>query len=238
MSLMTLSNDGNVAIITFTNGANSHNLAFAQQLESLLKEVEAEKSYKALVLASSDEKSWSQGIDVPWMMMSIQSGKHDEVKTFLHTMDNCYKLMLQFPMPVIAAMNGHTFGNGSVLACAADFRFMRSDKGYFCFPEVDMSIPFIPALIDIVLKSLPAYRYNEMLLSGRKVGAQELLDDHFLQGIAEGNDGVLQAAIEYGSSFNKSRAIFAEHKRRFHKPVLEALEEKNPPMINEIKILL
>lgn len=41
------------------------------------------------------------------------------------------------PLPVIVAIDGHAFGNGSIICCTRDFRFMRSDRGFFGFPEVD-----------------------------------------------------------------------------------------------------
>jgi len=59
-------------------------------------------------------------------------------------MNDLFKKLLLYPMPVIAAINGHAFGNGALLSCTCDFRFMRSDKGFFCFPEVDVSIPSFP----------------------------------------------------------------------------------------------
>ncbi|MCD8522704.1 MAG: enoyl-CoA hydratase/isomerase family protein [Saccharospirillaceae bacterium] len=239
MSLISLRSDdsGKVAIISFDNGANTHNLQFAREFEQHLQTVEDNPDFKALVITSSDEKSWSQGLDVPWLMGSIQDGRHDDVKEFMHTMDRCHARLMQFPVPAIAAINGHTFGNGCVIACACDFRVMRSDRGYFCFPEVDMSIPFVPGLIDVVLKSLPAYRYNDMLLTGRRVGAAELLADHFLSAVFEGHEAVLEGALAFARTFNKKRTIFAEHKKRFHKPVLDALREKNPPFIDAMKLL-
>jgi enoyl-CoA hydratase/carnithine racemase len=238
MSLMSLRNEGNVAIISMDNGKNANNLEFSQQLLGLLKQVEEEKTNKALILTSSDEKNWSQGIDIPWMMGSIQTGKQDDVKEFLHTMDACYSLMMQYPMPVIAAINGHTFGNGCVIACACDFRFMRSDRGFFCFPEVDMNIPFLPAFMNVILKAIPMYRFNEMVLSGRRLSAEELKQDNVIEQTFEGADALLEGALAYAKTFSKGRAIFSEHKRRLHKDAIDALAEKNPSMIDELKILL
>lgn len=238
MSLMSLRNEGKVAIISMDNGKNAHNLEFSKQLLALLKQVEEDKGNKALILASSDEKSWSQGIDVPWMMGNIQNGNHTDVKEFLHNMDAIYTAIMEFPMPVIAAINGHTFGNGSVLACACDFRFMRSDRGFFCFPEVDMSIPFIPGLLDVILKVIPQYRFNEMLLSGRRLSGDELKEDKVVEQTFEGADALLEGALAYAKTFSKGRSIFAEHKRRFHKPAIEGLAIKNPPVIDAMKVLL
>jgi enoyl-CoA hydratase/carnithine racemase len=222
MSLMSLRNEGNVAIISMDKGKNANNLEFAHQLLDLLKQAEEKKTNKALIITSSDEKNWSQGIDVPWMMVSIQTGKHDDVKEFLHTMDACYTKMMQYPMPIIAAINGHVFGNGCIIACACDFRF----------------IPFLPGLIDVVLKAMPMYRFNEMILSGRRLSAEELKEDKVIDQTFAGADALFEGALTYAKTFTKGRAIFAEHKIRLHKPVINALAEKNPSVIESMKILL
>jgi enoyl-CoA hydratase/carnithine racemase len=57
MSLMSLRNEGNVAIISMDSGKNAHNIHFAQELLNLLKQVEEVKTNKALILTSSDEKA-------------------------------------------------------------------------------------------------------------------------------------------------------------------------------------
>ena len=53
---------------------------------------------------------------------------------------------LTLPVPTAAAVVGHAFGAGAMLALAHDFRVMRADRGYFCFPEVDIRIPFTPGM--------------------------------------------------------------------------------------------
>lgn len=235
---MSLRNDGKVAIISMDNRKNANNLEFAQQLLGLLKQVEEEKTNKALIIASSDEKNWSQGIDVMWLMSSIQGGKKEDVQAFLSTMDEVYTLMLQYPMPIIAAMNGHTFGNGIVIAAACDFRFMRSDRGYICFPEVDMNIPFVPGLIDVILKAIPQYKFNDMILTGRRLGAEEMAAANFIDRTFDSVETLNDGVLEFAKTFNKGRAIFAEHKRRLHKSVLDSIAEKNPAVIAELDILL
>ena len=229
---------GKVALVTMDNGANRHNLEFATALLNTLQEVEADKDVKALVLHSSDEKSWSQGIDVNWMMGAIQSGNHDDVKAFMHTIDKVHVTLMEYPVPTIAAINGHAFGNGSVLACSCDFRFMRSDRGYFCFPEVDMSIPFLPGLISIVLKAMPLYRFNEMKLTGRRVGAAELEADHVIEKALPDAESLLEESLAFAKTFNKQRAIFKEHKVRLNKPAVDDIKNLNPPMIDAMQLLL
>jgi enoyl-CoA hydratase/carnithine racemase len=115
---------------------------------------------------------------------------------------------------------------------------MRSDRGFFCFPEVDMNIPFLPAFMDVILKAIPMYRFNEMVLSGRRLSAEELKQDNVIEQTFEGADALLEGALAYAKTFSKGRAIFSEHKRRLHKDAIDALAEKNPSMIDELKILL
>jgi hypothetical protein len=61
------------------------------------------------------------------------------------------------------AINGHAFGDGTILACACDFRYMKADRGVFCFPEIDISIPHLPGTLAIVKKAMPYYEVEELI---------------------------------------------------------------------------
>ncbi|TGE85751.1 enoyl-CoA hydratase/isomerase family protein [Pseudoalteromonas sp. KS88] len=238
MSLMTLTTQGSVAVITLTDGENRQNPQFAKQLKHTLAEVVANDDHKALVITSSDEKSWSLGIDTDWLMPAMKANMADEIRGFMYDMDDIFKTLLLFPMPVIAAINGHAFGNGAILACACDFRFMRSDRGFFCFPEVDLSIPFLPGMIAFVKKALPYYRFNEMKLTGRRVAGEELARDHVVEKAAKDNDTLLADVMEFATTFDKKRAIFAEHKKRLHKEIIQIIDEENKPYIDNLSLMV
>lgn len=238
MSLMTLTTQGSVAVITLTDGENRQNPQFAKQLKHTLAEVVTNDDHKALVITSSDEKSWSLGIDTDWLMPAMKANKADEIRGFMYDMDDIFKTLLLFPMPVIAAINGHAFGNGAILACACDFRFMRSDRGFFCFPEVDLSIPFLPGMIAFVKKALPYYRFNEMKLTGRRVAGEELARDHVVEKAAKDNDTLLADVMEFATTFDKKRAIFAEHKKRLHKEIIQIIDEENKPYIDNLSLMV
>ena len=50
--------------------------------------------------------------------------------------------LLTFPMATVAAVQGHAFGAGAMLATSHDFRVMRADRGFYCLPEVSLNMPF------------------------------------------------------------------------------------------------
>ena len=155
MAILEWKKEGAVAVITMTNGENRHNPDFAALLLGALDEIEKDTDVSSVVIASSDEKNWSQGIDTNWLMSAYGKKDFQAIRDFLYGMNKIFKRIILYPMPVIAAINGHAFGNGAILACACDFRFMRSDKGFFCFPEVDINIPFLPGMVCDHQEGLP-----------------------------------------------------------------------------------
>jgi enoyl-CoA hydratase/carnithine racemase len=238
MSIVEWKKDDKVAIVSMNNGANRQNLAFAQAMLAVFDEILADKEIAAVVLTSSDEKNFSQGVDVEWLSQRFQAGDTAAIKAFLYGMNDVFKKLLLAPVPVIAAINGHAFGNGAILSCACDFRFMKSDKGFFCFPEVDLGIPFLPGMIAFIKKAIPYYLYNEMKLTGRRVGALELAEKHVLEKASPDQASLMQDALAFARSFNKKRGIFGEHKRRLHKDIIGIMDNEDPVYFESLNVMV
>uniref|UniRef100_UPI00387F8423 enoyl-CoA hydratase/isomerase family protein n=1 Tax=Pseudoalteromonas mariniglutinosa TaxID=206042 RepID=UPI00387F8423 len=232
MNTMNITSQGSVAILTMSNGENRHNPTFAKEMQACLAQVLNNKEHKALIITADDEKCWSLGIDTDWLMPALKEQQFQQIRDFMYAMDDIFKTLLLFPIPVIAALNGHAFGNGAILACACDFRFMRADRGFFCFPEVDLSIPFLPGMIAFVKKAMPYYRFNEMKLTGRRVAAKELEQDHVIEKASLDQQTLLSDALQFASNFDKKRAIFSEHKKRLHKEIINIIENENSHYID------
>ncbi|MFC3151233.1 enoyl-CoA hydratase/isomerase family protein [Litoribrevibacter euphylliae] len=234
-ALIHLTLDGKVATLTMNDGQavskNAHNLAFATELLAKLEEVEANKNIKSLIITSDDGKNWSQGIDVPWFLGLIQKQDFEPLQTFLRTMDQVYSKLMSFPVPVIAAINGHTFGNGCVLAAACDFRIMRKDRGYVCFPEIDLGIPFLPGLVDVILKAFPHKTFNQMILTGKKYTAEEMQALGVIEFLADDQESLQTQASSFAKEFNKKRPIFSDHKKKLNEKIVNTMLEKNLPAI-------
>ena len=81
--------------------------------------------------------------------------------------------MLVAPVPTVAAVNGHAFGAGSMLGIAHDFRVMRADRGYYCFPEVDIHIPFTPGMAALIQAKLTPAAALEAMTTGRRYGGPD-----------------------------------------------------------------
>jgi len=238
MAIIEWEKQESVAVLTMTNNANRQNLAFADQFNLLLDEIIEDQEIDAVVITSSDEKNFSQGIDVDWLGKCFNEKDFENIKAFMYAMNNLFRRLLLLPVPAIAAINGHAFGNGAILSCACDFRFMKLDRGYFCFPEVDLNIPFLPGMIAFIKKAIPEYKFNEMILTGRRLTAQELMEHHIIEKASPDLKGMLDDTMNFARSFHKSRAIFSEHKKRVHKGIIRIMEEEDPVFIDSLNLFV
>ncbi|OGR21740.1 MAG: enoyl-CoA hydratase [Desulfobacula sp. RIFOXYA12_FULL_46_16] len=230
--------DGSVAVIRMCNTANKQNLVFVEEMNRCLDEIEADKEIYAVVLTSDDEKNFCQGIDIEWLTGKMGENDVDSIKAFLHGINGIFKRFLFMPLPMIAAINGHAFGNGAMLACTCDFRFMKKDKGFFCFPEVDISIPFLPGMIQFVRKAIPEYKFNEMILSGKRVGAEELYQSHVIVKASSDKEELIKDAMAFARTFTKKRGIFGELKKRMHKNIVQVMETEDVQQIESMGLFI
>jgi enoyl-CoA hydratase/carnithine racemase len=238
MSIMNWRKDETVAILTMTNGENRQNLVFAKTLSAMLDEILADASVCSLIITSNDAKNFSQGIDVQWIMSKMQENDHQPVIDFINEMDNVFKKLLLYPVPVIAAINGHAFGNGSILSCACDFRFMRSDKGFFCFPEVNIGIPFRLGMNAFVKKAIPMYKLSEMQLTGNRYTAPELEQHHIIVKACANLEDLMASSIAFAKTFQKKRGIFGELKKRLYGDIIKVLDADFMPPTAKINSLV
>lgn len=222
--------DEKVAIVTMNDGENRFNPSFLNGFIETLDEIEKETDANALVVTSSHEKIFCNGIDLDWLLPFIQKGDKETGVSFFYTMNRLFKRILLYPMPTIAAISGHAFAGGAIMSCAFDFRFMRSDRGFFCFPEVDLGIPFLPGMIALITKAIPQYKVEELHYTGKRATAEECEAHHIITKACHIDD-LMDEAVSFAKGLNKRREIIAEMKRRMYKDIVHAFDVDDPPMI-------
>jgi enoyl-CoA hydratase/carnithine racemase len=238
MALIEWEKDETVAILKMVSGENRHNPDFNAEMLAAFDEIEKDTSIYSVVIVSTDKKNWSLGIDLTWMMTAIGKQDQESIKKFMYGLNDIFTRLLTFPMPVIAAINGHCFGDGSIMACACDFRFMKADRGFFCFPEVDIDIPLLPGMQACVKKALPYYKVEEMIFSGKRTGAPELAEHNIIVKACADEEELMKDALAFAKTFTKKRPIFGEIKKRLHKNVLEIIEKEDPPYIDAFNLMI
>lgn len=230
MSLIEYRTENRVAVVTLNDGENRFNPPFLQAFLDVLEEIERGTDANALVVTSAHEKIFSNGIDLDWLFPFIQKGDIETTNGFFYLMNKLFKRILLYPMPTIAAISGHAFAGGAIMTCAFDFRFMRSDRGFFCFPEIDLGIPFLPGMIALIQKAIPRQTFQELQLTGKRATAEEC-EAHYIVLKACHRDDLMNEAIQFAKGLNKRREVVAEMKHRMHGEIARIIDEEDPPVI-------
>jgi len=161
-----------VAMLTMSNGENRFNFPFFNAFYAALDEIEGNADAKVLVVKSSHEKIWSNGIDLDWLLPAVKAEGPELGMRFQAEMFRLMKRVLTYPMLTNAAINGHAFAGGAFLSFCHDFRFMRSDRGWLCLPEVDLGMPLGPVFTALSKRAIPLYKFEEMQYTGKRLTAR------------------------------------------------------------------
>ncbi|MBT8359142.1 MAG: enoyl-CoA hydratase/isomerase family protein [Desulfobacterales bacterium] len=234
MSQVEYTLDENVAVVTLNNDENRFNPDFLTACLDVLDEVENKTNAVTLVVKSSHEKIFSNGIDLEWLVPVIQQGDLNTAKNYFFQLNALFKRVVTYPMITIAAITGHAFAGGAILCCAFDFRFMRSDRGYFCFPEVDLGIPFLPGMNAMLKKAIPTYKLEEMEYTGKRLTADECEEHHIITKACHINE-LMDETLAFAKTLNKKRAVIQEMKQRLNKDIIHALDVEDVSYIESGK---
>ena len=165
----TLTKDGPLWIIELGAEENRFTPEFLSPVEEFLHEVASDGEPAALCTIGAG-KFYSNGLDLDWL------GAHpDQLGPYVQRVQALLATVLTLPVPTVAAVNGHAFGAGAMLAMAHDSRVMRQDRGYFCFPEVDIDIPFTPGMTALLKAKLTARTALDAMTTGRRHAGPDAL---------------------------------------------------------------
>lgn len=107
--------------------------------------------------------------------------------------------------PVIAAVNGYAFGGGFELALAADM-IICSDNASFALPEAKLGIVPDSGGVLRLAKILPPALVNEMVMTGRRMDAQEALHWGIVNRVVS-QDALLESARELAAQIISSAPL-------------------------------
>jgi enoyl-CoA hydratase/carnithine racemase len=113
-----------------------------------------------------------------------------------------------------------------MLALACDQRVMRTDRGYFCLPEVDINIPFTIGMSKLIQAKLPPAAACEAMLTGRRFGAEEALSAGIVDAAVPEHEVLAVATERAQAQAGKLRATVATIKQRMYGEVADALAEE------------
>jgi Delta3-Delta2-enoyl-CoA isomerase len=216
--VITAESRGVVHVVHMTNAPNLFNRSFLDALGVALDEALADQGAGALVL-TGEGKFFSNGFDLEF----LGSLDPEPLLTFIHDAQSLVARILAFPMPTVAAVNGHAFGIAAILALAHDVRVMRADRGWISLPEIELGLPFQPFMTALLRARLDDSTLSEAVLTARRYTGPEAVAGGIVHEAVDDTALIDRAVAIASARAGKGREITATLKQDLYAPVLSTL---------------
>lgn len=163
MECLQIENDGPVRVLKMARGkANAMHPPMVEELLAAVTSAVRDDSVRAIVLASATPRFFSSGFD----MTEVFLFDRPAMGTFFGRFIDLYELVASAPKPVVAAVAGHAFAGGAVLAAACDVRVMAVADFRFALNEVNLGVALPPGMIRMVEGVVGLRHARRLLLEG------------------------------------------------------------------------
>ncbi|MFC3965118.1 enoyl-CoA hydratase-related protein [Nocardia jiangsuensis] len=211
----TLRYEGGIAVLTLGTDENRFS---PDWLDTVAAHLDAVERAAVGLITIGTGKFYSNGLDLEWL---LANGEH--AQEYLARVQELFARILTFPMPTVAAVNGHSFGAGAMLGLAHDYRLMRADRGYYCFPEVDIDITFTPGMAALIQAKLTPQAALTAMTTGHRFGAGDALAAGLVDGTAAEPELLTAALARLAPLTGKNPATVAGIKAAMFGSVTAAL---------------
>jgi enoyl-CoA hydratase/carnithine racemase len=223
-----------IAVLTLNrpDRLNAVTMDLQKSLDEALIELDGDPGVRCLVLTGAGTKAFSAGYDVHEM----GAWSSDELMLALLQREEWVWRVAVHPQPIVAALNGLTYGIGAIMASAVDVRIgcpqtvWRFTAGQHGGANATWSLP---ALVG-------RGRAAELLMTSRKVDAGEAERVGLLDRVVADQAALLPAAIETAAAIATSppagtRAIKRLLREHVGRTVEEAFIAENIAMRTELR---
>lgn len=187
---------------------NALNPQLIQALDESLADAVAGGA-RAIVL-SGGEKMFSAGLDVPVLLRLSR----EEISAFWGDFFGLMRRMAECPVPVSAAITGHSPAGGAVLAIFCDQRVMTRGEFRIGLNEVQVGLPVPDVICHAMARLVGSGTANRMLTAGELVLPDEALRIGLVDALADDPAATRQAAIDWASNVAAQPAIAVASTRR------------------------
>ena len=173
--MIEIEKHGEIALLHMRAGkANSMSTRFLDAFGAALDDAYAAR---ALVI-TGDGNAFSAGLALPELIDLDRAGITAHIDHFEQTM----RRLLTFPRATVAAINGHAFAGGCVLALMCDVRVMAAGDAMIGLNEVQLGIGLPAIVIEPLRARIAPSLFGPVALEGRLVKpelalAMQLVDE-------------------------------------------------------------
>ena len=210
--IKTETSDGLLIINMARGKANALNAAMVDEMAAVMGGAETDPAVRAIVLASDRPKFFSGGFDVK----EVFGYTRETMTEFFGRFIDLYESMLLIKKPVVAAVSGHAFAGGAVLALAADARVMADGAFGFALNEINIGLVLPPGMMRMAVCAAGLVAARELVMEGKTFSPADALAVRLASQVVEAEAVTEAAAAVARELARKPPETFGKMKRLFN----------------------
>lgn len=161
-----------IAVVTLNrpDAVNAFSVRMRDELWEVLGAVRDDPDVRGMLLAGAGERGFCAGAD----LTEFGTAPSQTVARQVRWERDLWGLLLAIPKPIVAALHGHCLGSGLEMAALCDMR-VAADDAIFGMPEAGLGLVPAAGGTQLLPRLLGRGRTLELLLSGRRFGAEDAL---------------------------------------------------------------
>jgi len=211
--------------------ANALDLSFISLLADTFTELEERSDVRALIVTGAG-RFFSAGLD----LKAVPTYSRDEQRGLANDLNRMVAKLYGLPLPVVAAVNGHSIAGGVIVALSCDYR-IGAEGGYkIGLAEARVGVVFPVGPMAVVQSELSPPSARRSVLLARNVTPQEALAEGLLDELQPA-EALSARAMEVAEEMaGLPRASFGRIKRQMRAAALarinEAVSNQNDPVLD------
>ena len=164
---------GDIAVVTLNrpDALNAFSVRMRDELWEVLGAVRDDPDVRGMLLQGAGERAFCAGAD----LTEFGTAPSQAVARTVRWERDVWGLLLGLPKPTVAALHGYCLGSGLEMAALCDLR-VAADDAVFGMPEAGLGLVPAAGGTQLLPRLLGPGRALDLLLSGRRFGADEALE--------------------------------------------------------------
>ncbi len=176
---VTLRTTSPVWVLDLGDDENRFSPEFLSSVDQALTTI-TDSSEPAALMITATGKFFSNGLDLDWV-----AANPAEWDTHVASVQSMFARVLTLPVPTVCAINGHCFAAGAMLALACDYRVMRTEKGFYSLPAIDIKIPLAIGMTSMIQSKLTPRTALDVMTTGWRYDAPMALKAGIVDSICD-----------------------------------------------------
>ena len=207
-----------IHIIRLEHGkANAIDGRFVSSLSAELDR--AIESGKKGVVLTGKEGFFSAGLDLRGLPV-----EREEMGAFIDSFETLNRKLLELPLPLVTAVNGHAIAGGCILASTGDVRIGAAGSYKIGVSEVTLGIVFPASAFETMRSTLTPRFVPEVLLGARLLDPDSAVEAGILHRVVAPDRLLVEAEAAARELGEKPPLAFRHSKLALRAPMLERIE--------------